>query len=75
MLYPKPKPEGHPPVMPFNPIALKTAKTLWSFGHFECNRVESITTLTLHPATRLMTVFHIISGEVLVDGCVAEVPA
>ena len=24
----------------FNPIALKMAKTLWSFGHFECNRVN-----------------------------------
>ena len=24
----------------FNPIALGTAKTLWSFGHSECNRVK-----------------------------------
>ena len=24
-----------------NPIALRMAKTLWSFGHFECNRVKS----------------------------------
>ena len=24
----------------FNPIALRTAKTLWSFGHSECNRVK-----------------------------------
>ena len=23
-----------------NPIALKTTKTLCSFGHFECNRVK-----------------------------------
>ena len=23
-----------------NPIALRTAKTLWSFGHSECNRVK-----------------------------------
>ena len=22
-----------------NPIALRSAKTLWSFGHSECNRV------------------------------------
>ena len=27
----------------FNPIALKTAKTRWSFGHFECNRVQDYT--------------------------------
>ena len=25
----------------FNPIALRTAKTLWSFGRSECNRVKS----------------------------------
>ena len=24
----------------FNPIAFRTAKTLWSFGRFECNRVK-----------------------------------
>ena len=24
----------------FNPIALRTAKTLWSFGHSECNRIN-----------------------------------
>ena len=24
----------------FNPIALRMAKTLWSFGHSECNRVN-----------------------------------
>ena len=24
----------------FNPIALRTAKTLWSFGRSECNRVK-----------------------------------
>ena len=24
-----------------NPIALRMAKTLWSFGHSECNRVNS----------------------------------
>ena len=24
----------------FNPTALRTAKTLWSFGHSECNRVK-----------------------------------
>ena len=24
-----------------NPIVLKTAKTQWSFGHSECNRVKS----------------------------------
>ena len=24
----------------FNPIALSTAKTLWSFGRSECNRVN-----------------------------------
>ena len=28
-------------LMFFNPIALKLAKTLWSFGHSECNRVKS----------------------------------
>ena len=26
----------------FNPIALRTAKTLWSFGCFECNRVKTL---------------------------------
>ena len=26
----------------FNPIALRTAKTLWSFSHSECNRVNFI---------------------------------
>ena len=25
---------------PFNPIALRMAKTLWSFGHSESNRVK-----------------------------------
>ena len=24
----------------FNSVALRTAKTLWSFGHSECNRVK-----------------------------------
>ena len=24
----------------FNPITLRMAKTLWSFGHFECNGVN-----------------------------------
>ena len=24
----------------FNPVALRTAKTLWSFGRSECNRVR-----------------------------------
>ena len=27
----------------FNPTALRTAKTLWSFGCYECNRVKSRT--------------------------------
>ena len=27
-------------LMVFNPIALRTAKTLWSFGCSECNRVN-----------------------------------
>ena len=26
----------------FNPVALKTAKTLWSFGRSECNRVKPL---------------------------------
>ena len=26
----------------FNPMALKRAKTLWSFGHSECNRVNAL---------------------------------
>ena len=26
----------------FNPIALRTAKTLWSFGRSECNRVNGV---------------------------------
>ena len=26
----------------FNPIALKAAKTLWSSGHSECNRVNKV---------------------------------
>ena len=25
---------------PFDPTALRMAKTLWSFGHSECNRVK-----------------------------------
>ena len=25
----------------FNPIALRTAKTQWSFGRFECNTVKA----------------------------------
>ena len=25
-------------IFTFTPIALRTAKTLWSFGHFECSR-------------------------------------
>ena len=25
-----------------NPIALRTVKTLWSFGHSECNRVKDL---------------------------------
>ena len=25
---------------PVNPFALRTAKTLWSFGHSECNRIN-----------------------------------
>ena len=28
----------------FNPIALRTAKTLWSFGRSECNRIEETLT-------------------------------
>ena len=27
-----------------NPIALRTAKTLWSFDHSECNRVKACDT-------------------------------
>ena len=27
-----------------NPIALRMAKTLWSFGHSECNRVKELQT-------------------------------
>ena len=27
-------------MMHFNPITLRTAKTLWSFGRFECNRLK-----------------------------------
>ena len=27
-------------LLPFNPIALRMAKTLWSFGHSVCNRVK-----------------------------------
>ena len=26
----------------FNPIALRNAKTLWSFGRSECNRVKMV---------------------------------
>ena len=29
--------------MLFNPIALRMAKTLWSFGHSECNKVKERT--------------------------------
>ena len=46
----------------FNPVALRTAKTLWSFGHFECNRFKGV------PATELklegkhfLVLFHIIN--------------
>ena len=33
-------------VRQFNAIALRTAKTLWSFGHIECNRVNEVITST-----------------------------
>ena len=29
----------------FNPVVLRTAKTLWSFGCSECNRVKGIDNL------------------------------
>ena len=32
----------HPVKLKFNPTALKTAKTPWSFGRFECDRVNCI---------------------------------
>ena len=28
-------------VIPFNPFALGLTKTLWSFGHSECNRIKT----------------------------------
>ena len=31
-----------------NPIALRMAKTLWSFGPFECNRVKEIPNFVAH---------------------------
>ena len=35
--------------MGFNPIALRTAKTLWSFGLSECSRVNRINTVNKRP--------------------------
>ena len=32
----------------FNPIALRLAKTLWSFGHSECNRVKVLVNICCH---------------------------
>ena len=32
---------GYFEISVFNPIALRMAKTLWSFGHSECNSVHS----------------------------------
>ena len=31
-------------VCTINPIALRTAKTLWSFGHSECHRINILDT-------------------------------
>ena len=31
-------------VVSFNPIAVRTAKTLWSFSRSECNRVKGVPT-------------------------------
>ena len=36
------------PIHLFNPIALRMAKTLWSFGHSECNRVKNIMVCYAH---------------------------
>ena len=34
--------------MAVNPIALRTVKTLWSFGRSECNRVKQQSALGVH---------------------------
>ena len=36
----------------FNPVALRMAKTLWSFDHSECKRVKERTLLD-HPFVKL----------------------
>ena len=37
-----------------NPIAFRMAKTLWSFGHSECNRVKIPTKRGVHLIVSLM---------------------
>ena len=39
----------------FNPIALRMAKTQWSFGHSECNRVKSQTLSSVSPPLLLLS--------------------
>ena len=48
--------------MLFNPFPLRTAKTLWSFGRSECNRVKS-----LYKRRRHRTKF--ISSRVWLSSC------
>ena len=37
----------------FNPIALKMAKTLWTFGHSKCNRVTKMGFVTVAASSYL----------------------
>ena len=36
-----------------NPIALRTAKTLWSFGRSECNRVNALILVQIQKPVKL----------------------
>ena len=40
--------------MLFNPIALRMAKALWSFGHSECNKVNEFVVYLLLSFLRLL---------------------
>ena len=51
----------------FNPIALRMAKTLWSFGRSECNRVKNIKTVIVS-MVRLLIVFFTSRFSISADG-------
>ena len=58
----------------FNPIALRTAKTLRSFGHSECNRVKQKSFAVYNSFQQILELFetcvscHVVSDESVKDG-------